>query len=224
MTEKDEKQMNYINMFLSAVANSTNESLNHKYNCCVSHEMHLEHIGSGQSEDGIDLLNEYFLYNRNCNRVGYIFTDTFNEVFVPDLREKTVTKKDLYNVQNIHWAIDGLIDFTPSLSQWFIRPDGNFHKSAMDALYEQLELLIGNREYKMSVLFHPLEHLHYGKWLDNCYYLLLKIREPIIETCISVPITNLGEQETSYLTGKNNTAVSSANRYDFYFLECIAYG
>lgn len=39
MTEKEIQQLNYINMFLNAIANSTNEILNHKYNCCVSHQM-----------------------------------------------------------------------------------------------------------------------------------------------------------------------------------------
>lgn len=43
---------------------------------------------------------------------------------------------EFYNVQNIQWAIDGDIDFKLSISQCFIKPDGGFHKAAMNALCE----------------------------------------------------------------------------------------
>lgn len=102
MTEKEIQQLNYINMFLNAIADSTNEILNHKYNCCVSHQMNLIYIGSGQSGDGIDLLNQYFLCKRKCNRIGYIYTNTFQDIYIPELSERGISMNNsiMYRISN----------------------------------------------------------------------------------------------------------------------------
>ncbi len=215
-------------MFLSAVANSTNENINRKYNCCITHQMALQHIGIGQIGDGITLLDKYFWDKEKCNRIGYILSDGFIEVFVPDLAEKSITKKEFYKVQNLHWITEGLVDFQSSLSQWFIRPDGNFHKAALDVLCEQLEILINGRKYALSTLYHPSGYLHYGKWIDNCYYMFLKVQNRDSDICA---MDKTLQKETVGKNSNKGAMVPPAilnqgtnGKYDIYFFKCVAWG
>ena len=221
------KVVDYINMYLNAVAKSTSESINNKYNYCINHQMILNYIGTGKIDEGITLLNKYYLKNKECNKIGYIISDNFVDVYIPDLAEKIITEKELYNIQNIHWITEGLVDFQSSLSQWFIKSDGNFHKAALDALWEQFQILIDSREYVLSILYHPLGNLYYGKWLDNCYYLLLKIENRNLNICTTDNLShkktlckNNREKEIPPVIGGKQTG----NTYDTYFLQCSAWG
>ena len=190
MTEQE--KIEFINMFLNAVVKSTGKSINKKFDWCISHFVNFQYVGSGEINDGLKLLENYYINHYKTKVIGYLCKNGFQEVYDNDMKEIKVSTKTFYDTKNIYWFMGNYVDDSPSLANFFILPNGKFHKAAMDSFVEVFNEFLGNRNVDLLCVQCPIENFVWGQWIDNSYYLLVRIQ--------------------------------NINNYDFYLLECVAYG
>lgn len=198
MDEIEIDKLKQINNYLDCVAYSTGENILYKskYNCSYSHKMILHFIGIGKQDDMIKLLNNFFENNIEKDYIiGYL--NKSKPIYtVNELEFTLIQLKDFYtyNSNDLYWWQCFGDNCNPCLPQWFLNTKCGFHKPALDSFVDLLTSYINGRKYCIYKMQAKKDILMCNTWICNGCF---------------YAIIQIKKDE---------------NQYEYYLLDCYAWG